>query len=158
MQAHGYLHNGSTYFTEFTPLEVIESEIYNPISAIEENFGVRPIAFIWPGGNYTKESLQIVHEAEYKIGFTANARGPLMFNWIPLGQQEAAMNDPLMLLPRYWSSSAYINLDDALTISKQSQLFAEENQETELKWYTSFCQGYPQISSANEEGENTNGQ
>ncbi|PKN87331.1 MAG: hypothetical protein CVU46_04805 [Chloroflexi bacterium HGW-Chloroflexi-8] len=154
MQAHGFLHNGSTYFTEFTSEEIIKNEIYNPIKAIEKNFGKRPIAFIWPGGNFTIESLRIVREAEYQIGFTAYSRGPIMFNWIPLGEQEIEMDDPLMLLPRYWSTTAYINLDEAVTISNQAIIFAEQNQKMEFNWYQYFCQGYPEIQSKPDQREN----
>jgi len=156
MQAHGFLHNGSTYFTEFTSEEIIKNEIYNPINAIEENFGKRPIAFIWPGGNFTHESLRIVREAEYQIGFTAYSRGPLMFNWIPLGEQEIEMDDPLMLLPRYWSTTAYINLDEAVEISNQAKNFSEQNQAKELNLYQFFCQGYPEIQSITDQWENIN--
>jgi len=157
MQAHGFLHNGSTYFTEFTPEDVIKSEIYNPINAIKENFGMRPIAFIWPGGNFTSESLRIVREAEYQIGFTAYSRGPLMFNWIPQGEPEIEMNDPLMLLPRYWSTTAYINLDEAVEISNQAKIFSEQNQEVELNWYKYFCQGYPQFQTIFDQRESIDG-
>ena len=125
MQAHGFFHNGSTYFTEFTSSEIIEEEIMRPLDVIEENFGTRPIAFIWPGGNFVEEAVATLRSAKYQIGFTAYARGPLMFNWIPLGEQEIAMNDPLLLLPRYWSTTAYVNLDEAVEISSQAMEFAE---------------------------------
>ena len=145
VQAHGFLHNGSTYFTEWTKPEVIIQEVYDPIPLIEEHFGKRPTAFIWPGGNFTSDAIAVVHEAGYQIGFTANARGPLMFNWIPLGEPEIEVNDPLMVLPRYWSNSAYINLDDAVEISSQAVVFAEKNRAQEYRWYEAFCRGYPKL-------------
>jgi hypothetical protein len=157
VQAHGFLHNGSTYFTEWTEPEVIIEEVYNPIPLIEEHFGNRPTAFIWPGGNFTSEAIKIVHEAEYQLGFTAYSRGPLMFNWIPLGDPEIEVNDPLMVLPRYWSSTAYINLDDAVEISGQASAFAEMNRAQEYRWYDAFCQGYPKLSEITTEENNNNG-
>lgn len=139
LQAHGFLHNGTTYFTEFTPPETIHDEIYKPIDVIQAHSGKRPVAFIWPGGNFTQDSVLAAEQAGYKIGFTVFARGPLMFNWIPLGNDEIAMNNPLLVLPRYWSTTAYINLDEALEISTQASLFAEQNRAAEYQWYQAFC-------------------
>lgn len=139
IQAHGYLHNGSTYFTEFTSPETIHDEIYKPIDVIQAHTGERPVAFIWPGGNFTQDSVMVADQAGYKIGFTVFARGPLMFNWIPLGENEIAMKNPLLVLPRYWSTTAYLNLDDALEISNQARDFAEQNRAEEYQWYQSFC-------------------
>lgn len=145
VQAHGFLHNGSTYFTEQTPPEIIDQEVYNPIPLITEHFGKRPTAFIWPGGNFTTASIKVVHEAGYKLGFTAFSRGPLMFNWIPLGEPEIAVNDPLMVLPRYWSTNMYASLDEAVEISSQASTFAMNNRVTEYRWYDAFCPGYPKL-------------
>jgi peptidoglycan/xylan/chitin deacetylase (PgdA/CDA1 family) len=145
MQAHGFLHNGSTYFTEFTSPEIVEQELFGPIPLIEQYFGRPPMAFIWPGGNYTPEAIAVAHEAGYEIGFTVHARGPVMFNWIPLGESEIAMNDPLMVLPRYWSNSAYINLDQAVELSIQAEEFAQSNQADEYHWYQLFCPGYADL-------------
>ncbi len=152
MQAHGFYHNGSTYFTEFTSTEIITEEVFSPIKAIEENFGKRPVAFIWPGGNFTEESVAIVRSAEYQLGFTAFSRGPIMFNWIPLGEQEIIMNDPLMVLPRYWSTTAYIALDEAVEISNQARIFAEENRLIEYNWYENYCHGFPEIQPYDGQG------
>ena len=48
VQAHGFFHNGNTYFTEFTPVEIIKEEIFNPIKVIEQHTGRRPVA-LWSG-------------------------------------------------------------------------------------------------------------
>jgi hypothetical protein len=139
LQAHGFLHNGETYITEFTSVDVIEEELYAPISIIEEHAGRRPSAFIWPGGNFTTESVQMAREAEYEIGFTVYSRGPLMYNWIPLGAEEKKVQDPLLVLPRFWSSSAAINLEKAVEISIQAQEFAEDNKAKEKIWFENYC-------------------
>jgi len=152
MQAHGFYHNGNTYFTEFTSTDIIKEEVFSPIEAIQKNFGKRPIAFIWPGGNFTEESVAIVRTAEYELGFTAFSRGPIMFNWIPLGEQEIEMNDPLMVLPRYWSTTAYIALDEAVEIANQAKIFADENRLIEYNWYEDYCQAFPKLQTFDGQG------
>lgn len=147
IQAHGFLHNGSTYFTENTPPEVVHQEIYEPITAFEENLGYRPIAFIWPGGNFTPQTVVEVRKAGYQLGFTAYARGPVLFNWIPQGEQERLAGDPLLLLPRYWSTAASMNLDQAVELGQQAAEYARQNQQSELEWYERYCRPtYPPIS------------
>lgn len=146
LQAHGFLHNGETYITEYTSKEVIEQELYNPIPVIEEHAGRRPQAFIWPGGNFTAESVQMAREAGYEVGFTVYSRGPLMFNWIPLGATEAKVYDPLMVLPRFWSNTAVLYLERAVEISAQAKEFANLNKEIEYLWYKNYCREYPPLA------------
>ncbi len=139
VQAHGFLHNAETYFTETTPEDILHQEIEGPIMALETHLGTRPRAFIWPGGNFTARAIQIARQAGYDLGFTAYARGPLMFNWVPLGEPEQAMHDPLMVLPRYWGTTAYVNLDAAVAIAEAAQAFAAAQREQELAWYRQNC-------------------
>lgn len=145
IEAHGFLHNGATYFTEKTSADVIHQEIYDPILAFEENLGFRPRVFIWPGGNFTPTTVAEADKAGYQLGFTAYARGPLMFNWIPQGEPERRTGNPLLLLPRYWSTAAYVNLDQAVELGQQAADFANENRRAELDWYNRYCSGYPRI-------------
>lgn len=145
MQAHGFYHNGETYITDTTPLDVIEQEIYGPIPLIEEHTGEKPLAFIWPGGNFNTEAVQIAREAGYQVGFTVFARGPLMYNWIPLGPEEAKINDPLMVLPRIWSTTATIDLEKAVEISSKAAAFANDNKKLEYLWYETNCSNYPPL-------------
>jgi hypothetical protein len=75
IQAHGFLHNGSTYFTENTPPEVIHNEIYGSITAFEENLGYCSIVSIWPGGDFTAQTVVEVPKAGYQLGFPTYVRG-----------------------------------------------------------------------------------
>jgi hypothetical protein len=111
--------------------------------------GRRPSAFIWPGGNFTTESVQMAREAGYEVGFTVYSRGPLMFNWIPLGATEIKVSDPLMVLPRYWSNSAAIYLEKAVEISAKAQEFAEENKAKEQIWFQDYCKDFQNDSDDN---------
>lgn len=141
VQAHGWLHNASTYIQDTTPEDVIRQEIFKPIPVLQKHFGYRPTAFIWPGGDYNSLAVQIAREAGYKVGFTANSRGPLLFNWIPLGAAEQAMNDPLMVLPRFWSNEAGLALDQGIKAGEAAGAYAAKNYKKEANWYRAECGG-----------------
>jgi peptidoglycan/xylan/chitin deacetylase (PgdA/CDA1 family) len=139
VQSHGY--SGKVYILPDTPVEQIQSEIWDSTAVLTQHFGSRPIAFIWPGGDFTSLSVQIARQGGYQLGFTAYSRGPVMFNWVPLGAQEQEVDDPLMVLPRAWSSAANVNLDEAVKISEQARAFAEQNYDIEAAWYRTYCGG-----------------
>jgi len=147
LEAHGYLHNGDTYITEFTPEDVIREELFAPITAIEDHLGYRPIAFIWPGGDFNQLSVDLAREAQYEVGFSAYARGPILFNWIPQGEYERQFGDPLLTLPRYWSTTLSRNLDYVVEVGDQAAAQAEAQRPAELSWYADNCQNYPPIIS-----------
>ena len=138
IQSHGLLHR---YVTEFMSEADMRDEIFGPISVFEAHFGTRPMAFIWPGGNFNEKSVSLAREAGYQVGFTAYARGPLMFNWIPLGAEEQAVSDPLMVLPRFWSTALGVNLDLAVKISEQAKADALERYAAEAAYYRTYCGG-----------------
>ena len=146
-QAHGVVHN--------TPMwpgvsdAYIIGELQGSIDAFKLHFNKVPIAIIWPGGGFSLRSVQIARQLGYRLGFTTNARGPLMFNWVPLGdrvtpmhgdwQPEGTINDPLMLLPRYWDTDALKHLDGIVNISQAATAYAEQNQATDLEYYNIVC-------------------
>lgn len=139
VQSHGY--SGQLYIVPETPVDQIQAEIWDSTPVLEGHFVKRPIAFIWPGGNFTQLSVQIARQGGYELGFSAYSRGPLLFNWIPLGEEERAVSDPLMVLPRAWSSAVNLNLDEAVKISEQAAAFAEQNYPVEAAWYSTYCGG-----------------
>lgn len=147
-EAHGVVHN--------TPMwpgvsdAYIMGELQGSIDAFKLHFNKVPIAIIWPGGGFSARSIQIARQLDYQLGFTTNARGPLMFNWVPLGdkitsvhgpawQPEGPMNDPLMVLPRYWDTDALKHLDDIVKISQDAAAYAEQNKATEEEYYDIVC-------------------
>ena len=139
VQSHGY--TGRLYILPETPVDEIQNEIWSSTTVLEQHFGIRPIAFIWPGGNFTPLSIQVAREGGYELGFTAYSRGPILFNWIPLGEEERVVNDPLMVLPRAWSSAVNVNLDEAVKIAEQAAAFAQQNFPAEATWYHTYCGG-----------------
>ena len=139
-QAHGVIHN--------IPIEpdstdaFIHTELFGPLTAMLDHFGKEPIAYIWPRGLFTPKAVQVARQAGYQLGFTSYPRGPLLFNWIPLGAPERAANDPLLVLPRSWDTYALTDLDKAVTISQAAQAYGETYKESELTYYAQYCGNY----------------
>lgn len=146
-QAHGVIHNipiGTNSSDAY-----IHSELYGSMQAIQQNFKKAPIAYIWPGGGFSPKAVQVAHEAGYKLGFTTNPRGPIMFNWVPQSEQndpkrpyflpEGSSMDPLMTLPRYWDVDARTHLDEVRQIGNDAENYAEQNKATELEYYDIMC-------------------
>jgi hypothetical protein len=73
------------------------------------------------------------------LGFTAYSRGPLLYNTIPLGEDERQISNPLMVLPRFWSTAAFDALDEGIEVSRAAKAEAELNQESQLQWLNLFC-------------------
>jgi peptidoglycan/xylan/chitin deacetylase (PgdA/CDA1 family) len=137
IQSHGY--SGRVYIYPYTPEDQVKSEIWDSTPILEQHTGITPLAFIWPGGDFTPFSVMVAEVGGYKLGFTAFSRGPLMFNWIPQGEPEQAINNPLMLLPRAWAGSANINLEEAVKVSQKAAAYAEQNYPVEAEWYHTYC-------------------
>jgi len=138
VQSHGYNH---VYITDQTTEEVIRQEIHDSIAPIEQHFGKRPVAFIWPGGNFNALAVSIAHEDHYQLGFTAFSRGPLMFNWIPHGAEERQVGDPVMTLPRFWSSDQTLSLNTAMQIGAAAQADAVQKYPQEAEYFRVYCGG-----------------
>jgi hypothetical protein len=145
-QAHGVLHYGIFPSSSDT---YIMGELQGSIDAFKLHFNKVPIAFIWPGGDFTPHAVEIARQLGYRLGFTINPRGPLMFNWIPLSDindpqrpswaPEGSANDPLLVLPRYWDTDASIHLDDVVQMGQEAAAYAEQNKATELEYYDIVC-------------------
>ena len=146
-QAHGVVHN--IPISDSSSDEYIHSEIYGSMQAISQNFGKAPIAYIWPGGGFTPKAVQVAREAGFRLGFTTNPRGPVMFNWVPLADQfdpqrpyliaEGPANDPPMLLPRMWDTDASTHLDEIRQIGNDATAYAQQYKATELDYYNIVC-------------------
>jgi hypothetical protein len=146
-QAHGVIHN--IPITSSSSDEYINSELQGAITNLQKYMNKTPIAYIWPGGGFTAHAVQLARQAGYKLGFTVNPRGPLMFNWVPLADQadparpyslaDGPVNDPLMVIPRYWDVDARAHLDTVRQIGNQAVQYAQQNKATELEYYDIVC-------------------
>ena len=145
-QAHGVIHYP---IVESSTDDYIMGELQGSIDFIQQHYNKTPIAFIWPGGNFTQRGVQLARYAGYQVGFTVNPRGPIMFNWIPLANQEdpmrpsylaeGSMGDPLMVLPRYWPAQILQEIDHVRVMGKEAAAYAQQNKAVELEFYDIVC-------------------
>jgi hypothetical protein len=144
-QAHGVIHNIN--MTDASPEDFIRSELQGSIDVLEQYFGKTPLGIIWPGGGFGVKPVSIARELGYRVGFTVNPRGPIMYNWIPQADvatgafdiPEGPVGDPRMTLPRYWPNQVIPNLDLVRVISEQAAAYAQQNKAVELEYYDIVC-------------------
>ena len=146
-QAHGYIHN--TPMSNASSDEFLFGELQGSISDLQEHFNKTPIAIIWPGGGFGERPVQTARDLGYRLGFTTNPRGPVMFNWVPQTDikdeqrpyfiPEGPINDPLMTLPRYIDIAAGAHIDEVRVIGKEAAAYAEQNKAVELEYYDIVC-------------------
>jgi hypothetical protein len=135
-------------YSELASEAYLSDELRKYTGIFEEQFHKGPIAMIWPskpGENYIKAARGL----GFRLGFTANARGPVMYNWIPLADREdpsrpayypeVPFNDPLMTLPRYWPAQVVKSLDRVRLTGKEAAAFAEQTKKVELEYYDIVC-------------------
>lgn len=146
-QAHGVIHNVN--IVPGSSEEFMLGELQGAITNIQKYFGKTPIAYIWPGGGFTPRAAQLAREVGYRLGFTINPRGPVMYNWVPLADvtdsarpyflAEGPVDDPLMVLPRYTDTAAGDHIDTVRIIGQEAAAYAEQNKATELEYYDIVC-------------------
>ena len=146
-QAHGYVHNEN--ITAASSEEYMRQELGKPFEMFQKYFNKTPIAYIWPGGSFTKRAVEIAREFKYQLGFTVNPRGPVMYNWVPQADTadparpsylpEGETGDPLLTLPRYWSPDARNYIDIVRGVSDEAAAYAEQVKPTELEYHDIVC-------------------
>ncbi len=146
-EAHGVIHN--IPMSDSSTDAFITGELEGSITNIQTYFHKTPIAIIWPGGGFGLRPVQFARKFGYRLGFTINPRGPIMFDWVPLADKvdparpldipEGPVSDPRMVLPRYWPSQVLPNLDLVRTIGDQAAAYAQQNKATELQYYDIVC-------------------
>jgi len=146
-QSHGTIHN--IPMSNDSTDEYLQGELQGSMEKMQKDYGKSPIAIIWPGGGFGEKPVAAAQQYGYKLAFTVNPRGPLMFNWIPLADQgddmrpsfipEGQIGNPLFTLPRYWDTDIRDHLDTIRNISKDAEAYAMGNKETELQYYDILC-------------------
>jgi hypothetical protein len=146
-QSHGYIHN--IPMGDSSTDEYIRGEFQGSMNDLQQNFNKTPVAIIWPGGGFGVRPAQIGREYGYRLGFTVNPRGPLMYNWIPLADQadpgrpsflpEGPVGDPRLTLPRYWPNQVLPNIDVVRNMGNEAAAYAEQNKAIELEYYDISC-------------------
>ncbi len=146
-QSHGFIHNIN--MSDSSTDEFIKGEFEGSINDLRTNFNKTPVAIIWPGGSFGARPVQFARQYGYRLGFTINPRGPVMYNWIPIADQadpnrpaylpEGYVNDPRMVIPRYWPYQVQSELDNVRNIGKEAAAYAEQNKAIELEYYDIVC-------------------
>ena len=146
-QAHGVVHNIN--MNDNSSSDYIKGELQGSIDAMQAHFNKTPIAIIWPGGDFGIKPVQAAVQYGYKLGFTINPRGPVMFNWIPQADApdpkrpsflaEGPAGNPLLTLPRIWDTDARAHLDAIRNIGDDATAYAQKNKATELEYYDIVC-------------------
>ncbi len=146
-EAHGYIHN--IPISDGSTDEFIMGEMNGVITSFQKYFNKTPIAYIWPGGGFSRRAVEMGTQLGYKLGFTVNPRGPVMYNWVPqadafnpsnpIAIPETPAGNPLMTLPRYTDINARGELDDVRAVSDQAAQYAEQNKAVELEYYDIVC-------------------
>lgn len=146
-QAQGIL--PGTILSDDSSKAVITREMEGSLNAFANRFGKTPYAFIWPGGGFGLRPVGAARQLGYQLGFTANSRGPVMYNWVPLADEidparpsylpEGTINDPLMTLPRYSPDQILSSIDDVRATGKDAAAHAQANKAMELEYYEAVC-------------------
>lgn len=146
-QAHGYLHN--IPISEGSTEDFIRSEMGGAIASLKKYMYKEPVAYIWPGGGFSRRAVEIGTQLGYKLGFTVNPRGPVMYDWVPQADAfndanpsaipETSVGNPLMTLPRYWSTDARSHLDTVRLVGQEAVEYHAQNKAIELEYYDIVC-------------------
>ncbi len=134
--------------TDALSVQYFTDELQKALTVFKAHFAKTPLAIVWPSG-LQLNAMQAARQLGYRLGFTPNARGPLMFNWIPLADKtdtlrpsyipEGPLGDPLMTLPRYWPYQVHDALDVVRVTGKEAAAYAEQNKASELEYYDIVC-------------------
>jgi hypothetical protein len=129
---------------------VISRELRGSITAFADRYAKKPTAFIWQGGGFGQRPVEAARQLGYQLGFTANSRGPVMYNWVPLADEvdparptyipEGTIKDPLMTLPRYSQNQILDAIDLVRITGNEAKAYAEANKAAELEYYKSICE------------------
>jgi hypothetical protein len=146
-QSHGYVHNIN--MNDNSTDDFLTSELQGSMENLQKYFNKTPVAIIWPGGDFGRRPVEFARKFGYRVGFTINPRGPIMYNWIPQSDEkdpgrpsyipEGPAADPLMTLPRYWDTDVRAHLDEVRTIGQDAAVYAQQNKATELEYYDIMC-------------------
>lgn len=147
-QARGITPNAR--LTDDSAKVIIARELQGSLTGFADQFGKTPTAILWPNGGFGMRPIEAARQLRFKLGFTNNLRGPIMYNWVPLGDAvdperpglipEGLINDPPMTLPVFSPTEALAAIDAARAIGKAAGEYASSNKEAEYKYYEVVCE------------------
>ncbi|MBI3166344.1 MAG: hypothetical protein IPG44_04265 [Anaerolineales bacterium] len=129
---------------------IIARELQGSLTGFADQFGKTPTAIVWPNGAFGMRPIEAARQLRFKLGFTDQSRGPIMYNWVPLGiaidperptlTPEGLIGDPLMTLPTYSPQEALTAIDTARAIGKAAAEYASLSRDAEYKYYEVVCE------------------
>jgi hypothetical protein len=155
-QAQGVFEN--TTLSDESAKNVIARELQGSWTGFANVYGKNPLAMIWQNGGFGFRPIEAARQLRFKMGFTSNLRGPIMYNWIPLANEvdpqrpdyapEGVINEPLMTLPTFPAEEAINYIDIVRIIGEEATAYAELNKENEIRYYENVCEPeFPPIPS-----------
>lgn len=147
-QARGV--NAETTLTDESAKSVLARELQGSLNGLADQFAKTPTIVVWQNGGFGFRPVEVARQLRFKMGFTANSRGPIMYNWVPLADKvdsqrphllpEAQIGDPLMTLPTYSPNEALSAIDLSRAIGKEAAAYAKANKDAEHKYYEIVCE------------------
>ena len=147
-QARGV--NVETTLTDESAKSILARELQGSLKGLADQFAKTPTILVWPNGGFGIRPVEVARQLRFKLGFTANSRGPIMYNWVPLADipdsqrpdllPEAQIGDPLMTLPTYSPNEALMAIDLTRAIGKEAAAYAQNNKAAEHKYYEIVCE------------------
>lgn len=129
---------------------ILARELQGSVEGFANEFGKTPTTVIWPNGGFGIRPVEVARQLRFKLGFTSNMRGPIMYNWVPLADAvdptrpeltpEGFVHDPLMTLPVYSPNEALTVIDTVRAIGKAAGEYADQNKEIEHQYYETVCE------------------
>ena len=156
LEREGFIDHQASGVTPGTTLSddsakvIIARELQGSLTGFADQFGKKPTAIVWRNGGFGMRPIEAARQLRFKLGFTANTRGPIMYNWVPLGDTddperpdmipEGLIDEPLMTLPTYTPNEALSAIDTVRAIGKAAAGYASSNMDAEHKYYEVVCE------------------
>lgn len=139
-----------TVLTDDTAKTIIARELQGSQTGFANQFAKTPTVIIWPNGGFGIRPVEAARQLRFKLGFTSNSRGPILYNWVPQADSvdpqrpsllpEGTVGDPLMTLPVYSPNEALTAIDTVRAIGKAASEYAAINKDAEFKYYETVCE------------------
>jgi hypothetical protein len=155
-QAQGVF--ADTKLSDESAKNIIARELQGSWTGFANIYGKNPLAIIWQNGGFGFRPVEVARQLKFKMGFTMNMRGPIMYNWVPLADvvdpqrpsyiPEGMIDEALMTLPTFPAEEAINYIDIVRIIGEEAALYAQSNKESEIMYYENVCEPeFPPIPS-----------
>lgn len=147
-QARGV--TSDVFLTDDVAKTIIARELQGSLTGFANNFNKTPNSIIWPNGAFGIRPVEAARQLRFRLGFTQNPRGPIMYSWIPLADvidperpnwiPEGRINDPVMTIPVYSPQEAFNAIDIVRSIGETAANYILSNKAVEHEYYKIVCE------------------